>query len=67
MGRDATTFLVRPTPKGTWRVRREEADELVSEHASATEAERVAVARAAEHDDGRVLVFDRYLRCRELP
>jgi hypothetical protein len=54
VGRDATTFLVRPTPKGTWRVRREEADEPVSEHASATEAERVAVV-------------DRYMRCRELP
>ena len=54
---------VRATPAGTWRVEPADPDEPVSEHSTATEAEREAqrFARAADAD---VVVHDRYGRTR---
>ena len=49
----------------TWRVYDPEADAELSEHASATEAQFTAQARAADCDAERVVVHDRYHRTHE--
>jgi hypothetical protein len=49
----------------TWRVYDAGAEEAVSEHTSATEAELAAKARAEDQDAQRVVVHDRYHRTHE--
>ena len=50
---------VLPRPRGSWIVATERA--VLSEHGTATEAERAALARLRDGDEP--LVLDRYHRC----
>ena len=51
---------VLPRSRGSWIVATEQ-DDVLSEHATATEAEIAALARL--RDDEELLVIDRYHRC----
>jgi hypothetical protein len=57
---------VEPNSKGRWIVRREDAREPLSEHGSATDAERVARALAQLEDASFVVLHDRYTRTRRV-
>ena len=59
-----TTIHVEPDHHGTWLVRHEA--ERVSEHATATDAERAALAAARRLDADSVLLHDRYSRTRQV-
>jgi hypothetical protein len=50
---------VLPWPRGSWIVASERA--ILSEHATATEAENAALARLLDGDE--LLIVHRYLRC----
>jgi hypothetical protein len=52
---------VRPKDTGIWIVHPDDLDAPLSEHATETDAERAAIARAAV-EDCPVLVQDRYMR-----
>jgi hypothetical protein len=62
----ARMIHVEPTPMGRWIVRHEHDREPLSEHDSATEAERVARERARLEGVPLVLVHDRYARVHRL-
>ena len=53
--------------RATWRVYESDADAHLSEHASATEAQFTAQARAAECHAELVVVHDRYHRTQPAP
>jgi uncharacterized protein DUF2188 len=57
---------VRATPAGTWRVESQDDSAPVSEHSTATEAERAA-QRFARQANADVVVHDRYGRTRITP
>ncbi len=61
------TIHVEPTSKGRWIVRHEDEREPLSEHESATDAERSARALAQCEDASFVLLYDRYARTHHLP
>jgi hypothetical protein len=61
-----SAILVRATPAGTWRVEPGDPEKPVSEHSTATEAERTA-QRFAREADAEVVVHDRYGRTRITP
>jgi hypothetical protein len=63
----ASTIHVEPNSTGRWIVRHEDAREPLSEHESATDAERAARALAEHEDASFVLLHDRYARIHELP
>lgn len=52
---------------GDWLVRPEDYAGPISEHASATAAERAAIELAAGRDDTSVVIHDRYGRVRFAP
>jgi hypothetical protein len=55
------------TPHGsTWQVAHEGAADIISEHSTATEAERVALEHARHEPEPIVVVHDRYFRSRML-
>ena len=58
----ASTIHVEPNPQGRWIVRHENKREPLSEHESATEAERVARDLAQIDGASLVLLHDRYAR-----
>ena len=62
----ASTIHVEPNSKGRWIVRHEDEPEPLSEHESATDAERVARALAQLEDASFVLLHDRYARTHHL-
>jgi hypothetical protein len=55
---------VRPNRTGIWVVQPDDVDAPISEHITETEAERVALDRAATLDDTTVVIHDRYERVR---
>jgi hypothetical protein len=55
------SLRVLPRPRGSWIVATGRGD-VLSEHATATEAERAGYASLREGEE--LLVFDRYHRCR---
>ena len=55
---------VRPNRTGIWFVQSDDVDVPISEHITETEAERVALDRAATLDDTSVVIHDRYERVR---
>ena len=55
---------IRCDARGRWFVTSDDGPPTV--HGSETAAERDALARAAQHDDSKVLLFDRYMRSRLL-
>jgi hypothetical protein len=59
-----TTIHVEPDQRGSWLVRHEA--ERVSEHQTATDAERAAVQAARRLHAESVLLHDRYRRVREV-
>jgi hypothetical protein len=59
-----TTVHVEPDHRGSWLVRHEA--ERVSEHETATEAERAAFAAARRLHAESVVLHDRYRRVREV-
>lgn len=59
-----TVIHVEPDQRGSWLVRHEA--ERVSEHMTATDAERAALQAARRFDASSVLLHDRYRRVREL-
>jgi hypothetical protein len=54
------SLRVLPRPRGSWIVETERGD-VLSEHATATDAEIAALGRLRANDE--LLVFDRYHRC----
>jgi uncharacterized protein DUF2188 len=55
------------TPHGSaWQVAQEGATDILSEHSTATEAERAALEHARHHPEPVVVVHDRYFRSRML-
>lgn len=58
---------VLPNRLGSWRVQREGQDQPLSEHSSATDAERAAVRAAQSTGTPEVVVHDRYDRVRLAP
>jgi len=55
------------TPRGgTWQVAQEGAADILSEHSTATEAERAALEHARDQPEPIVVVHDRYFRARLL-
>lgn len=61
-----STIHVEPNAEGRWIVRHEDESEPLSEHESATDAERVAVALAQHEHESFVLLRDRYARTHHL-
>ena len=59
-----TTIHVEPDQRGSWLVRRDA--ERVSEHHTATDAERAAFQAARRFSATSVLMHDRYRRVREI-
>ena len=59
-----TTIHVEPDQRGSWLVRRD--TERVSEHHTATDAERAAFQAARRFSATSVLMHDRYRRVREI-
>ncbi|MBE2316001.1 hypothetical protein DVA67_008445 [Solirubrobacter sp. CPCC 204708] len=59
-----TTIHVEPDNRGAWLVRHDA--ERVSEHMTATEAERAAFQAARRFSATSVLMHDRYRRTREI-
>lgn len=59
-----TVIHVEPDQRGSWLVRHEA--ERVSEHMTATDAERAALQAARRFSATSVLLHDRYRRVREL-
>jgi hypothetical protein len=57
---------VEPNSKGRWIVRHEDAREPLSEHGTATDAERVARALAQVEEASFVVLHDRYARIHHL-
>jgi hypothetical protein len=57
------SLRVLPRSRGSWIVATEQ-DDVLSEHATANEAETAALARL--HAGDELLVFDRYYRCHRL-
>lgn len=57
------SLRVLPRSRGSWIVATEQ-DDVLSEHATANEAETAALARL--HAGDELLVFDRYHRCHRL-
>jgi len=60
-----STIHVEPDQRGSWLVRRDA--ERVSEHHSATDAERAARVAARRFSCSSVVFHDRYRRTREIP
>lgn len=60
-----TTIHVEPDHRGSWTVRADA--ERVSEHQTATDAERAARVAARRFETTSVLMHDRYRRVREIP
>jgi hypothetical protein len=55
------------TPHGSaWQVAHEGATDIISEHPTATEAERAALEHARDQPEPIVVVHDRYFRARLL-
>jgi hypothetical protein len=63
----AAPVHVEPTAAGRWTVRHENEREPFSEHGSATDAERVALAVARDDHAPFVVLHDRYARTHRLP
>jgi hypothetical protein len=61
-----STLHVEPNRKGRWIVRREDERESLSEHETATEAQRVAAELANDEGTSFVLLRDRYARTHRL-
>ena len=59
-----TTIHVEPDQRGSWLVRRDA--ERVSEHHTATDAERAAFQAARRFSATSVFMHDRYRRVREI-
>lgn len=60
-----STIHVEPDQRGSWLVRHEA--ERVSEHHTATDAERAARVAARRFSCSSVVFHDRYRRTREIP
>ncbi len=63
----ASTIHVEPTPAGRWTVRHDDERNALSEHGSATDAQRVACDLAQIEGASRVLLHDRYSRVHYVP
>ena len=63
----SSTIHIEPSRIGLWQILREGETEPLSEHTTATDAEREACVLARRLDVGRVFVHDRYRRVREIP
>jgi hypothetical protein len=63
----ASTIHVEPTPAGRWIVRHDDERNALSEHESATAAQRVACDLAQIEGASRVLLHDRYSRVHYVP
>ena len=63
----APTIHVEPTATGRWIVRHDNERESLSEHDSATDAQRVACRLAHIEGASAVLLHDRYARVHRLP
>jgi uncharacterized protein DUF2188 len=63
----APNVHVEPNAQGRWIVRLESEREPLSEHDSATDAERVALELARHDDAPFVVLHDRYARTHRLP
>jgi hypothetical protein len=57
-----TTLEVKPDARGHWRVLEDSGSAPLSEHTTATEAERAAWRHALDRGAGAVRVYDRYGR-----
>ena len=62
----SATIHVEPSRAGSWLVLREADAEPLSEHLSATDAERAARRRGPPFSTPNVLLHDRYLRVHEI-
>jgi hypothetical protein len=60
-----TMLLVKPDARGQWRVLDDSDSTPLSEHTTATEAERAAWQHALDRGAGAVRVYDRYGRTHE--
>jgi hypothetical protein len=60
------TIHIEPSQVGVWRVLRDDETTPLSEHETATEAERAACALARRLELASVVVFDRYRRGHEI-
>ena len=63
----ASTIHVEPTSTGRWIVRHDNESESLSEHDSATDAQRVACDLAQLEGVTVVLLHDRYARVHRVP
>jgi hypothetical protein len=63
----ASTVHVEPTPTGRWIVRVDDERESLSEHESATDAQRAACDLAQVKGAAVVLLHDRYSRVHRVP
>jgi hypothetical protein len=63
----ASTIHVEPTSTGRWIVRHDNEHESLSEHDSATDAQRVACDLAHIEGASAVLLHDRYARVHRMP
>jgi uncharacterized protein DUF2188 len=63
----ASTIHVEPTARGRWIVRHDDERESLSEHDSATDAQRVACDLAHIEGASAVLLHDRYARVHHVP
>jgi Uncharacterized protein conserved in bacteria (DUF2188) len=63
----ASTIHVEPTTAGRWIVRHDNEREALSEHDSATDAQRIACHLAHIEGASAVLLHDRYARVHRLP
>ena len=63
----ASTVHVEPTPTGRWIVRVDDERESLSEHESATDAQRAACDLAQVEGAAVVLLHDRYARVHRVP
>ena len=63
-GATMTLLHVLPDERGNWSLVEDGAEHPVSEHPSATQAERAAWVLAEERGADEILVHDRYHRCR---
>ena len=63
----AATIHVEPTAAGRWIVRHDNERESLSEHDSATDAQRVACDLARIEGAPAIVLHDRYARVHRLP
>ena len=65
--RPAPGLHVEPTPSGAWIVRYEDRKQPLSDHPTASEAQRSAQRRARTEGIAAVLVHDSYKRVHKVP